>query len=149
MNMKGLPMKWTPVVQEEATGCGIAASAALARISYAEARRVASKMGIFAADKRLWSTTDWVVQLLSELGIGVDPEPKAFTAWHDLPDCALLAIKWHLESGRPFWHWVVFIRQADGQAYVLDSKAALKQNVRTDFGRMKPKWFLNVALEVI
>jgi ABC-type bacteriocin/lantibiotic exporter with double-glycine peptidase domain len=145
----GLPMKWSTVVQEEATGCGIAASAALARISYAEAKRVAAQMGISAADKRLWSSTDWVVGLLGELGIGVQPEPIPFTAWHDLPDCALLAIKWHLENDRPFWHWVVFIRQADGQAYVLDSKAALKQHLRTDFGRMKPKWFLNVALEVI
>jgi hypothetical protein len=38
---------------------------------------------------------------------------------------------------------VVFVRDATGE-YVLDSKAALKNNVRRDFGRIKPKWFIAV-----
>jgi hypothetical protein len=61
-----------------------------------------------------------------------------------LPARALLAIKWHREKGRPYWHWVVFVRER-GRAYVLDSGVALKRHVRTDFGRMKPKWFLAVT----
>jgi len=60
-----------------------------------------------------------------------------------LPDRALLAIKWHLEKDIPYWHWVVFVRDTNNE-YVLDSKKALKQNVRTDFGRIKPKWFIGV-----
>ena len=44
-----------PVVQEETTGCGIAASAALAGISYAEAKRTANALGIYADDTALWS----------------------------------------------------------------------------------------------
>jgi hypothetical protein len=30
------------------------------------------------------------------------------------------------------------------RAYVLDSASALKRHVRTDFGRMKPRWFIVV-----
>jgi hypothetical protein len=39
---------------------------------------------------------------------------------------------------------VVFVREG-GDAFVLDSKKALRTNRRTDFGRMKPKWFIPVA----
>jgi hypothetical protein len=37
----------------------------------------------------------------------------------------------------------VFVRTHE-RAYVLDSTSALKRHVRTDFGRMKPKWFIAV-----
>ncbi len=72
------------------------------------------------------------------------PGELPFRGWQGLPDLALLSIKWHLGNGQPFWHWVVFMREG-GRSYVLDSKAGLRNNVRTDFGRMNPKWFIRVA----
>ena len=134
-----------PVVQEERTGCGIAAVAAIAGLSYARAKAVAASLGISAKDQRLWSETTQVRRLLSSLGVETSRVARPFRAWSDLPDCALLAIKWHLEEGRPFWHWVLFVREQD-QEYVLDSKATLTSSVRTDFGRMKPRWFLSVTV---
>jgi hypothetical protein len=132
-----------PVIQEESTGCAIAAAAAIAGVSYAQAKQVANRLGIHAGDSTLWSETGPVRRLLEQFGIRTDLRETPFSAWDALPDCALLAIKWHLERGRPFWHWVVFVRDATGE-YVLDSKAALKNNVRRDFGRIKPKWFIAV-----
>lgn len=132
------------VIQEETTGCGIAASAALAEISYAQARSAAHRLGIRAEDKALWSDTAYVRRLLSEFGIACFSEEVPFSDWNRLPDRALLAIKWRLENGRPFWHWVVFVRDESG-AYVLDSKKSLTQHKRRDFGRMKPKWFIPVG----
>ena len=82
-------------------------------------------------------------RLLSHFGIQATATETSFTDWHTLPYRALLAIKWHEENGCPFWHWTVFVHDASG-AYVLDSKKALKNNVRTDFGRMKPKWFIEI-----
>jgi hypothetical protein len=64
--------------------------------------------------------------------------------WDALPDQALLAIKWHREGRRGFWHWVVFVRGSRG-AYVLDSNKNLKRHERKDFWRMKPKWFIEVT----
>lgn len=134
-----------PVIQEEITGCGIASCAAIAGISYEEARKAANEQGIHAEDPLLWSETNYVRSLLLSLGIRTGREELPFGGWDSLPDGALLAIKWHLENGKPYWHWVVFVRDRRG-SYVLDSKKGLKTNIRTDFGRMKPKWFIEVGL---
>ena len=107
-------------------------------------QRVANRLGIFADDPRLWSETGYVRRLLKEFGILVVRTEVPFTSWEALPDLALLAIKWHRERGCPFWHWVVFWRGPYGPV-VLDSKRALRRHMRTDFGRMKPKWFIPVS----
>ncbi|MFN3582242.1 MAG: hypothetical protein ACK4VV_17430 [Pseudomonas sp.] len=132
-----------PVIQEQPTGCGIAACAALAGVSYAQARKVANGLGIFAEDPALWSDTGYVRRLLAEFGLASSSSETPFTSWQTLPDRALLAIKWHLENGTPFWHWVVFIRTPD-EAYVLDSKKSLKRHCRQDFGRIKPRWYIAI-----
>ncbi|MCP4597585.1 hypothetical protein [Neptuniibacter sp.] len=133
-----------PVIQQEIAGCAIASSAAIAGLSYEEAKQIANALGITADDKELWSGTAHIRKLLNKLGYATSPEELKFEGWDKLPNCALLSIKWHLEKGKPFWHWVVFVRE-DDKEYVLDSKKALKNNIRTDFGRMKPKWYIEVS----
>ena len=133
-----------PVVQLERTGCGIASVASLAGINYDQAKRVANRLGIFADDPALWSETGHVRRLLKEYGFRLARTEAPFTSWEALPDLALLAVKWHEDRGRAFWHWVVFWRGPRGPL-VLDSKRALRRHVRTDFSRMKPKWFIPVS----
>jgi hypothetical protein len=101
-------------------------------------------MGIFADDESLWSETAHVRKLLNHFGISAGYRETPFRSWESLPDLALLAIKWRLEHGRPYWHWVVFVRE-NGKPCVLDSKKGLRTNRRTDFGRMKPKWYISVT----
>jgi hypothetical protein len=132
-----------PVVQLERTGCGIASAAALAGVSYAQAQRVANRLGIFADDPMLWSETEYVRRLLREYGIRSARTEVPFTSWEALPDLALLAIKWREERGRMSWHWVVFWRGPRGPV-VLDSKRGLRRHERTDYGRMRPTWFIPV-----
>ena len=132
-----------PVVQEEKTGCAIASSAAIAGISYKEAKKVANSLGIYAEDSALWSETKYIRTLLNKLGVSAGRKQMPFVHWDSLPNCALLSTKWRLEKGKPCWHWVVFIRENE-RCYVLDSKKALKANIRTDFGRMKPKWYIAI-----
>ena len=133
-----------PVIQLEPTGCGIASVAALAGVSYSRAKSVAASLGIHASDEALWSQTAHVRQLLRHFGLTAGAKELPFRSWDALPDLALLAVKWHLEKGRPFWHWVVFVRE-DGRDFVLDSKKSLRQHVRTDFGRIRPKWYIPVT----
>ncbi len=133
-----------PVVQLDRTGCGIASVAALAGVTYRQAQRVANRLGIFAGDHRLWSETGYVRRLLKEFGIRSTRPEVPFTSWEALPDLALLAVKWHKERDHSFWHWVVFWRGPCGPV-VLDSKRALRRHLRTDFGRMKPEWFITVS----
>ena len=132
-----------PVIQEDRTGCGIAAVATLAGVTYRQARRAAHELNISPADARLWSDSLFVRRLLAHFGIHAAIGEVKFVAWDRLPSTALLAIKWHRDKGRACWHWVVFRRGPQGPV-VLDSKRSLRLNRRTDFGRMKPKWFIEV-----
>lgn len=132
-----------PVIQLEPTGCGIASVAAVAGLPYRHVQPIANALGIYAGDKRLWSDTAHVRRLLGYFGFIADPAEIPFISWQELPKLALLAIKWHRERGRPFWHWVVFVREGEN-ARVLDSKRSLRKHVRTDFGRMRPKWYIPV-----
>jgi len=132
-----------PVTQEEISGCGIACVAALSGLSYQEVRTVANSLGIFAEDSNLWSDTRYVRILLGHFGIAADQNELLFSSWDTLPDLALLSIKWHLENGRPFWHWVIFWRSPNGPV-VLDPKQSLKTHTRTDFWRIQPKWFIPI-----
>mgnify|MGYP003653589749 CR=1 FL=1 len=108
-----------------------------------QAKEKANALGIYAEDTALWSDTEYVRKLLRALGITAAPTETPFDTWERLPDKALLAIKWRIEQGKPFWHWVVFVR-SEREAVVLDSKKALKTNTRRDFGRIKPKWFIRL-----
>lgn len=132
------------MVQLERTGCGIASVAAIAGLSYSRTKSIANSLGIRAEDKALWSDTSHVRRLLRHLGFSGSAREIPFRSWPALPDLALLSIKWHLEQGRPYWHWVVFAREGS-RAYVLDSKKGLRNNRRTDFGRMKPRWFIPIS----
>lgn len=132
-----------PVVQEEATGCGIASVANIVGKTYPEMKAIANAMGIFASDKSLWSDTRHVRKMLSTFGIKTSGEEIPFRSWPELPDLALLSIKHHQEDGKDFWHWVVFKRM-EGEEVVLDSAAHLPSNTRTDFGEMQPKWYIEV-----
>ena len=129
-----------PVVQRDRTGCGIASVAALTQRSYATVKRTAAQLGIVVTDARLWTDPAPVRRLLAHFHLSAGKQTP-FTAWAALPDRALLAIKWHRGPAGPAWHWVVFVRTAAGPC-VLDPKRALRTNRRTDFGRMKPRWFI-------
>jgi hypothetical protein len=130
-----------PIIQLEPTGCAIASVATIAGISYGKARSVAAALGVSALDERLWSDTSHIRRLLKHFNIRAARSEVPFRSWDELPRLALLATKWHLAKQRPFWHWVVFVRDPRG-ARVLDPKKSLRRHARTDFGRIKPKWFI-------
>lgn len=132
-----------PVIQEEATSCGIAAVANIVGKSYAEVKMLANRLGIFAEDTALWSDTKYVRRLLHYEGVIAADVETPFDTWERLPDTALIAIKHHQYAGRDFWHWAVFQR-IKGQAVVLDSASYLPSNIRTDFETIQPKWFIAV-----
>jgi ABC-type bacteriocin/lantibiotic exporter with double-glycine peptidase domain len=134
----------SPVVQEETTGCGIAAVAMLAGVTYRRARSIAQELNISVADERLWSSSYDVRQLLAYFDITAEEGHTTFVSWERLPSRALLAIRWHRRGGGAYWHWVVFWRGPQGPV-VLDSKRSLRTNERTDFGRIKPKWYIEVG----
>lgn len=132
-----------PVVQEDRTGCGLASVAALAGVSYPQVKRVAGQLGIDVLDSLLWSDIKYIRTLLTYYGLSASPQTTPFKSWNHVPSPALLAIKWHRHHHRAFWHWVIFWEGPEGPI-VLDPKRELHTNLRTDFGRIKPKWYLTI-----
>jgi ABC-type bacteriocin/lantibiotic exporter with double-glycine peptidase domain len=137
------PTHMKAVLQEDLTGCGIACVATLANVSYQKVKSVALTLGIDVGDTRLWSHTAFVRILLNHYGIQSLPGESPFRSWQALPPLALLATKWHRKNNQAFWHWVIYWKRPDGPV-VLDSKFTLRNHVRTDFGRIKPRWFITV-----
>jgi ABC-type bacteriocin/lantibiotic exporter with double-glycine peptidase domain len=131
------------VLQEDMTGCGLACVAMIAGKTYAEVKQAAAKLGIRPKDKKLYSDTKYVRRLLARFGVRAPEQEKPFASWEALPDTALLSIKYHKENDRPMWHWVVFERN-EGEATVLDPAKYMLRHRRTDFGNMKPKWFIQI-----
>lgn len=134
---------FNPVIQEEATGCGIAAVANIVGKAYAEMKAIANAMGIYANDTSLWSDTEYVRRLLASQGVSASAQNSPFKSWQALPNVALLPIKHHQHEGREYWHWVVF-KRVNGEPYVLDSASYLTSNVRQDFAAMQPQWFIDI-----
>lgn len=133
-----------PIFQQDITGCAIASSAWVSGKSYAQVKKIAEGEEIDITNPTLWSSTAPMRKILGKLGIGAASKEQEFKSWDALPDKALLAIKWHLEKGVPHWHWVVFSRGNSG-VFVMDPKKALKTHIRTDFGRIKPKWYIDLT----
>lgn len=131
------------VIQEEATGCGIASVANILGKTYLEMKGLANGMGIYASDRSLWSDTQHVRRMLAFGGVRTSADEIPFVSWDALPDVALLSIKHHQEQGKDYWHWVVFKRMND-QSFVLDSASYLP--IRWDFETMQPKWYIEVYL---
>lgn len=134
-----------PVVQEDVTGCGIASVATLAGLTYQKTKTIAHQLGIDVQDPRLWSDTKHIRTLLTHFQIQASHKEILFTSWEALPPLALLATKWHREGTRAFWHWVVYWQSPQGPV-VLDPKKTLRTHARTDFGRIKPKWFISIIV---
>ena len=134
-----------PVVQEDVTGCGIASVATLAELTYQKTKTLAHQLGIDIKDPRLWSDTTHVRKLLTHFNIQASYKEIPFRAWKALPPLALLAIKWSRKGTKSCWHWVVYWQGPQGPV-VLDPKRTLRTHVRTDFGRIKPKWFISLIV---
>lgn len=132
-----------PVIQEDRTGCGLASVATVAGVRYQQIKRVARQLGIDVQDPQLWSDTKYVRTLLTHYGFSASPHTTPFKSWDRLPSLALLAIKWQKRNDCASWHWVVFYRGRQGPV-VFDHKPELRTHRRTDFGRIKPKWFIMI-----
>lgn len=142
-----MPMfdKECPVIQEDKTGCSIACISWMSGRKYSDVKNLAKDLGISIEDPRLWSSTNHVRRILKEVSLKANPREADFKGWDNLPAYSLLAIKYHLENGIAYWHWVVCVNSHQGR-FVMDPKKALKSNIRTDFGRMKPKWYIEITI---
>lgn len=131
------------VVQEDATGCGIACAAMLAGKTYHAAKKRAKDLGIFPDDRQLYSDIYDLRPLLESYNIRIGKK-LPFRSWDDLPSPAIVAINYRADVDHDSWHWAVFHRNRRGPV-VLDPRRDLRRNVRTDLGKLRPKWYIPVG----
>ena len=136
------------IIQEDSTGCGIACAAMLAGKSYQVVKKKAKSLGILTDDADLYSDTHHLKNLLASYNILIGKKKVPFKDWSHLPTVAILAIKYNENNNPPTWHWVIYQNQYNSPL-VLDPKKELKSNLRTDFGKMKPKWYIKVHLDLL
>jgi hypothetical protein len=129
------------VLQEEPTGCGFACVAMVAERSYEQVKQLANEQDIYASDEILYTTTNYVRQLLKDLNVGIGREEVPFTNWNDMPDKALLATRYRIENGTPRWHWCVY---SSNPSKVFDPASYLEENERKDFDAIKVHWYIPV-----
>ncbi len=131
------------VVQEDATGCGIACAAMLAGKTYHAAKKRAKDLGLFPDDRTLYSDIYQLRPLLECYNIRIGKKVP-FRSWKDVPSPSILAVNYRADATFHSWHWAVFHRGESGPV-VLDPDRKRRSNVRTDLGNVKPKWYIRVC----
>lgn len=146
--------------QEHVRGCGLACVAMLTGLPYNWIRDDYDE--IFGPPERSKSLTKGT----SSLEYGTDAQDLnalleandfnsnkrliSFKSWNDLPEFAILAVRYkqHKKYGNETWHWVVFDRKEnvvyDPWISKEEKQAGKIENIRTDYKRMRPKFFLGV-----
>jgi len=131
------------VLQGNPSGCGLACVAMLANRSYREVRDKARLIPGFDNDHCLRTNASELRSLLEEYGISASKHLIPFRDWNHLPNLCILAINYN--ESTEIWHWVIFTSN-NGNKYVLDPNPHIKTSRRTDFRRIKTKWYLKIKL---
>ena len=146
LSNKLLCVKWRLILrrikQEDPTGCGLACIAILAGVSYTEIRKIAVDDLEFDESGLFYTGTTHLRKLASKYNIKLSKRRRQFKSLEALPEKAILAINY--DGNVDTWHWVIY-RRTLNEEFVYDPKRSIKSNKRTDFSRMKIKWFLQVT----
>jgi ABC-type bacteriocin/lantibiotic exporter with double-glycine peptidase domain len=124
------------IVQVDATGCGLACIAILAKTNYKKVRELALELLGFEDDGVFYTGTSDLVKIGKELNLIISSRRRKFKTFDNLPNKAILAINY--KSKTDAWHWVVFHR-TESEEYVLDPKKSIKRNKRKDLNRIAKK----------
>lgn len=128
------------IIQEDATGCGIACAAMLAGISYSRAKTVALRLGIIGQKPPYYTNASDLSKLLRELEL-VPSRGRKLSKWPSLHSLSIVGVNFSEATGN--WHWVVYVPSAAG-GHVLDPRATVKTQLRTDWARLRPRSYIPV-----
>lgn len=136
-------MPLTLVTQANLTDCGLACTAIVARQKLETVLRVAIKECGYPKDGPHTTTDENLFKLLDRFGIKYGKKQKVKTV-AELPDVAIMETRKMPSTGNS--HLVVFERTADGAEHALDPGWWLKQQVRSDWNRIKLDTYIPIYL---
>ena len=131
------------VTQANLTDCGLACVAMVAGKSLDTVLRVAVKECGYPKDGPHTTTDENLFKLLDHFGIKYGKKQKVKTV-EALPPLAIMETRKMPSTGNS--HLVVFERTAEGDEHALDPGWWLKQQVRSDWNRIKLDTFIPVHL---
>ena len=136
-------MPLTLVTQANLTDCGLACTAIVARQKLETVLRVAIKECGYPKDGPHTTTDENLFKLLDHFGIKYGKKQKVQSV-SELPDVAIMETRKMPSTGNS--HLVVFERTTDGVEHALDPGWWLKQQIRSDWNRIKLDTFIPIYL---
>lgn len=136
-------MKIKRIIQEDSTGCGLACVAMLAGVEYRNVKSKAISMKLLPYHGPYYTRTSHLNKLLVSYTIQVKHGRKVRN-WKSLSSKAIIGINYKEKSNT--WHWALFVRENNGEEYVVDPKRNIKLNKRKDFGRMRLRSYIPVYI---
>ena len=136
-----MPLKL--ITQANLTDCGLACVAMVSGKSLETVLRTAVKECGYPKDGPHTTSDEDLFKLLDHFGIKYGKKQKVKTV-AELPDVAIMETRKMPSTGNS--HLVVFERTADGEEHALDPGWWLKQQVRSDWNRIKLDTFIPIYL---
>jgi len=126
------------IIQEDATGCGLACVAMVAETTYAEVRQVAVESLGFDTAGPFYTFNYDLRYMLAEYGYGLS-RCTSFKSYAPIGPLSILEIE---RTGKNN-HWVLLVK-CGLDMFVFDPATHIKTEKRRDWKRLKVKSYMNV-----
>ena len=133
-------IKYARVLQDDATGCGLACVAMIVGKTYAEVKKIALDNKILEEKKTFYTTSSDLINLLNYFNFKADRGRKVGN-WSSIQCLSIVAI--NFSESRNSWHWVVYVPD-ENKGYVLDPHKKIKNDKRVDFSRMRLRSYIPI-----
>ena len=128
------------ILQEDATGCGLACIAMIVGETYADVKKVALENEILEEKRTFYTKGKHLITLLDYFNFKAKRGRKV-NNWSSIQSVSIVAINYreNIDS----WHWVVYVPD-ENKGYVLDPHKKIKNDKRIDFSRMRLRSYIPV-----
>lgn len=135
-----MKMQIKRIIQDDATGCGLACVAMIVGATYAEVKKVALDNGILEEKRTFYTISRDLISLLNYFNFKAE-RGKEVSHWSSIQSLSIVAINFRESSNS--WHWVVYVPD-ENQGYVLDPHKKIKKEQRRDLSRMRLRSYISI-----
>jgi len=128
------------IIQDDASGCGLACVAMIVGATYAEVKKLALDNGILEEKRTFYTISRDLISLLNYFNFKAERERKV-SHWSSIQSLSIVAINFRESSNS--WHWVVYVPD-ENQGYVLDPHKKIKKEQRRDLSRMRLRSYIPI-----
>lgn len=128
------------ILQEDATGCGLACIAMIVGKTYAEVKKTALDNEILEEKRTFYTTSSDLITILDHFHVKAKTGRKV-SHWPSVQTLSIAAINY--KENNDSWHWVVYVPD-ENQGYVLDPHKKIKNDQRVDFSRMRLRSYIPI-----